>query len=58
MDTHRNGKAPNTEILVNRLISRAKLGSKWSLRAAAEWWRSGNARYDNESVTLSARCDF
>jgi hypothetical protein len=49
---------PNTDILVNSLIYRAKLGSKWSLRAAAEWRSSGNARYDNEFVTLSARYDF
>ena len=49
---------PNTDILVNSLIYRAKLGSKWSLRAAAEWRSSGNARYDNEIVALSARYDF
>ena len=49
---------PNTDILVNSLIYRAKLGSQWSLRAAAEWRSSGNARYDNEFMALSARYDF
>jgi len=52
------GILPNTDILVNSLVYRAKLGSKWSLRAAAEWRSSGNARYDNEFITLSARYDF
>lgn len=49
---------PNTDILVNSAIYRARLGPKWSLRAAAEWRSSDNARYDNDFVTLSARYDF
>lgn len=49
---------PKTDILINSLIYRAKLGSRWSFRAAAEWRSSGNARYDNEFLALSARYDF
>lgn len=49
---------PDTDILVNSLIYRARLSSKWSVRAAAEWRSSGNARYDNAFVALSARYDF
>ena len=48
----------NTDILVNSLIYRAKLGAQWSLRAAAESRSSPNTRYDNEFVALSARYDF
>jgi hypothetical protein len=49
---------PNTDILVNSMIYRAKLDSKWSLRAAAEWRSSINSRYDNEFIALSVRYDF
>lgn len=48
----------DTDILVNNLIYSAKLGSKWSLRAALEWRNSGNSRYDNEFMAVSARYDF
>lgn len=49
---------PNTDILVNSLIYRAKMAPKLTLRASAEWRSSGNARYDNEIVSLSVRYDF
>ena len=49
---------PNTDILVNSLIYRVKLDTRWSWRAAVERRNSGNARYDNEFVALSLRYDF
>lgn len=57
IDTDQN-LLPNTDILVNSLIYRAKLGAGWSVRAAAEWRNSGNSRYDNDFIALSARYDF
>ena len=57
IDTDRRS-LPDSDILVNSLIYRATLGSGWSLRAALEWRSSGNARYDNEFMVLSARYDF
>jgi hypothetical protein len=48
----------NTDILVNNLIYRAKLGRGWSARAAIEARNSGNSRYDNEFIALSLRYDF
>jgi hypothetical protein len=43
----------NTDIVVNSLIYRSKLGRGWSTRAAFEWRNSANSRYDNEFIALS-----
>jgi hypothetical protein len=48
----------NSDIQVDTLLYRAKLGSKWSLRTATEWRSSGNSRYDNKFIAVSARYDF
>ena len=48
----------NTDIIVNSLVYRARLGHGWSARAAFESRNSGNKRYDNEFLALSARYDF
>lgn len=48
----------NTDIVVRSLVYRAKLSHGWSARAAFEWRKSANSRYDNEFVAMSLRYDF
>lgn len=48
---------PGSDIRVNSLLYRGRLGPKLSLRILLEARNSGNARYDNEFVALSLRYD-
>jgi hypothetical protein len=48
----------HTDISVDSLIYRAKLGAGWSARAALEVRSSENRRYDNDFIALGLRYDF